>query len=76
MARTHLLWTTAEAAAFLRISPKTLRNWRSMGRGPAYERHAGRRGVFYRPAVVRRWQKDNTWVIDPEARLSAARRTI
>ena len=26
----------AEAAAFLGISPKTLTNWRSLGKGPSY----------------------------------------
>ena len=30
-----------EAAEFLRLSPQTLRNWRTQSRGPAYSR-AGR----------------------------------
>jgi hypothetical protein len=30
-----------EAAKFLRLSPQTLRNWRTQSRGPAYSR-AGR----------------------------------
>ncbi|WP_183068932.1 helix-turn-helix domain-containing protein [Streptomyces sp. gCLA4] len=76
MARADELWTTAETAAFLGWSPKTLRNKRSQGVGPAYEVHRGRRGVLYRPAVVRRWQKTNTRVIDPEERLRTARRNI
>ncbi|MPV50275.1 helix-turn-helix domain-containing protein [Pseudactinotalea sp. HY160] len=28
------LLTTAEAAAYLSLSPRTLRNWRWLGRGP------------------------------------------
>ncbi|MFB7517247.1 helix-turn-helix domain-containing protein [Streptomyces sp. NPDC056144] len=70
------VWTTAEAALFLRIAPKTLRNWRCAGRGPAYEVRQGHRGVLYRPAVVQAWQKTNTRVVDPEKRLRAARRGI
>ncbi|MFI1975409.1 helix-turn-helix domain-containing protein [Streptomyces wedmorensis] len=70
------VWTTAEASAFLGVAPKTLRNWRCAGRGPAYEVRHGRKGVLYRPAVVRAWQKTNTRVVDPEKRLRAARRGI
>ncbi|MEU5218486.1 helix-turn-helix domain-containing protein [Streptomyces sp. NPDC020807] len=75
-ARGDQVWTTAQAAAFLRVAPKTLRNWRCIGRGPAYEVHQGHRGVLYRPSVVRAWQKTNTRVVDPEKRLRAARRGI
>ncbi|MGB3733126.1 helix-turn-helix domain-containing protein [Microbacterium sp.] len=42
--------TTAEAAALLALSPKTLANWRALGQGPAYRR-AGR-VVRYDRAVV------------------------
>ncbi|MGW6704721.1 helix-turn-helix transcriptional regulator [Streptomyces sp. NPDC054956] len=76
MPRSDQLWSSAEAATFLRIAPKTLRNWRSTGRGPAYVKRDGCREVFYRPADVQRWQKAHTQVIDPEARLRAARRSI
>jgi chromatin segregation and condensation protein Rec8/ScpA/Scc1 (kleisin family) len=34
-----------EAAKFLRLSPQTLRNWRSQCRGPVYIR-AGRRILY------------------------------
>jgi DNA-binding transcriptional MerR regulator len=34
--------TTKEAAAFLRIKPRTLANMRNKGLGPAYRRHGGR----------------------------------
>lgn len=37
-----------EAAAYLRISPQTLRRWRSVGRGPAYHKIGG--AVRYRLA--------------------------
>lgn len=30
--------TTAEAAAYIRRSPGTLKNWRSQGRGPKYHK--------------------------------------
>lgn len=33
--------TPAEAAEFLGVSAKTLNNWRSKGRGPAYVKYAG-----------------------------------
>jgi hypothetical protein len=34
--------TTKEAAAFLRIKPRTLANMRSQELGPAYRKHGGR----------------------------------
>lgn len=33
--------TSTEAADFLGVSPKTLNNWRSQGRGPAYVKYTG-----------------------------------
>ena len=33
--------SSAEAAEFLGVNPKTLNNWRSQGKGPAYVKHAG-----------------------------------
>jgi Helix-turn-helix domain len=45
--------TTAEAAAFLRISPVTLGRWRIEGCGPAY-RKFGRR-VVYAHADLAAW---------------------
>ncbi len=40
------LLTAAEAAQFLRLSEKTLANWRSSGRGPAYIKTGGRIGYL------------------------------
>ncbi|WP_198679475.1 helix-turn-helix domain-containing protein [Thermomonospora amylolytica] len=60
MATTTLpaLLTPAEAAAYLRRSPKTLRNWRSRGIGPKY---TGRgHGVRYRRDDLDAWIRANT----------------
>ncbi|MFB6518691.1 helix-turn-helix domain-containing protein [Streptomyces sp. NPDC056401] len=66
MARTDLLWTTAEAAEAAGVSAKTLVNWRSLKRGPKYLKPGGPRGpVRYRPADVRAWLR--TREFDPEA---------
>ena len=35
-----------EAASYLRISPKTLQKWRSVGGGPEYRLVGGRRVVY------------------------------
>ena len=42
------LYTTAEAAALLNYSERTLRRWRKAGIGPRYRRYgaAGRYGYF------------------------------
>lgn len=42
-----------EAARLLRISPQTLSNWRSAGKGPAHVRMGGR--VAYRRSVLVAW---------------------
>lgn len=55
--------SSAEAAEFLGVNPKTLNNWRSQGRGPAYVKYAGaidglgrQRGtVVYRLADLREY---------------------
>jgi hypothetical protein len=50
------LATPAEAAAYLRRSPKTLRNWRAKGEGP---RFTGRGpGVRYRWPDVEKWLRE------------------
>ena len=55
--------SSAEAAEFLGVNPKTLNNWRSQGRGPVYVKYAGaidglgrQRGtVVYRLADLREY---------------------
>lgn len=51
------LLTTAEAAAFLRLSPRTLERFRVEGTGPKYlQAGAGKRArVLYDPAELRSW---------------------
>lgn len=51
---TRLSLTTAEAARVLGVAPKTLRNWRSLGTGPAYV-ELGSRQCVYRPADLDSW---------------------
>lgn len=46
------LLTTEEAAAVLRLSPNTLRSWRTMRRGPKFAT-IGRRIVYRRSDVER-----------------------
>ena len=46
-----VVWDTDEAAAFLRISPRTLVSWRSRGMGPTYVK-AGRRVVYLQRDIV------------------------
>lgn len=45
--------TTAHAAHFLGLSPKTLANWRVRGVGPAFRRFG--RAVRYQYAELKRW---------------------
>jgi predicted site-specific integrase-resolvase len=51
------LWTQAQLAALLNVKPNTLREWRRLGKGPAYIRI--QKGVFYRKADVENWLEDN-----------------
>ena len=44
------------------VSPKTLVNWRSAGRGPKWIKLG--KGVAYRLSDVEAWERDNT--ITPE----------
>ena len=46
-----VVWDTDEAAAFLRISPRTLVSWRSRGMGPTYIK-VGRRVVYLQRDIV------------------------
>lgn len=50
--------TSREVARFLRVSEGTLRNWRSEGSGPKFERVG--RSVRYDWAEVRRWSQQST----------------
>jgi len=49
----ELLWTTKEAATYLRVPVATLYTWRSRRTGPIG--HKVGRHVRYDPTVVRRW---------------------
>jgi len=53
-----------EAAKLLSASPQTLRNWRHIGRGPAYSKRG--RMVRYRVQDLLNFMKERR--IDPEAR--------
>jgi hypothetical protein len=52
------LMTEAEAANFLRLVPETLRNWRSLRRGPAFVK-VGRRALYRREAISK-------WIVSRE----------
>lgn len=47
------LATTEEVAAYLNVSPQTLANWASQGRGPAYFKIEGQRRYDW--DVVQKW---------------------
>ncbi len=56
------LLTPSELAVMLGMSPRTLANWRSNGKGPPYlsigeppEGHQDRRKVRYQRAVAEQW---------------------
>lgn len=54
MERVPILVDTRGAAELLALSPGTLKNWRSQGRGPRYVIGPGGL-VRYRPADLREW---------------------
>lgn len=49
--------TLQEAAAFLRLDPRTLDNMRQRGTGPLYSKHGGR--VVYRRDDLIAWSNDS-----------------
>lgn len=55
------LFTTKEAANYLRCSPPTLERWRTQGTGPVYRRRGpGKRsGILYRKSDLDAWLDDN-----------------
>jgi predicted DNA-binding transcriptional regulator AlpA len=53
------LLTTPEVAAILRLSTKTLENWRWRKEGPPYQR-ISRRAIFYRRGDLQQWVHDQT----------------
>jgi len=57
MADNVSLLTTVEAAAFLRLSPRTLERFRVEGTGPKFlKAGAGKRArVLYEPEALRTW---------------------
>lgn len=54
------LLDAAQAAAYLGMSPKTLKKWRSKGAGPVYSR-ISRNRVRYRKSAL------DAWVVAHEA---------
>lgn len=59
-----------KAAAFLNVAPKTLANWRAMGKGPKFCR-LGRR-IVYRVDDLRRFMDEH--LFDPDEREGWVRR--
>lgn len=52
--------STADAAAVLGLSRKTLTNWRWQGKGPRFQKTPGRRGaVRYPLSELRAWRAEN-----------------
>lgn len=63
-------YPVAKAAAYLNVAPKTLANWRSMGKGPKFCR-LGRR-VVYRVDDLRQFMDEH--LFDPDEREGWLRR--
>lgn len=55
------LLTTIQAAQKIGLKPKTLHQWRSLGRGPRYVKLGFR--VFYKPSDLAQWVDSRT--VDP-----------
>lgn len=53
------LLTTAEAAKFIGISPRTLETWRSKLTGPTYIKAPGSAAVRYRETDLEKWVEDS-----------------
>ncbi|HEX8382859.1 MAG TPA: DNA-binding protein [Sphingomonas sp.] len=52
----HKLLTEGEAAPHVGVAPKTLANWRGLGRGPKFIK-AGKR-IAYDPADIETWKAE------------------
>jgi excisionase family DNA binding protein len=52
------LLTTAEAATYLSLSPRTLESWRSQLRGPQYVKVSGK-AIRYRPEDLEQWVNES-----------------
>jgi hypothetical protein len=63
-------YTAPKSAAFLNVAPKTLANWRAMGKGPKFCR-LGRR-IVYRVEDLRRFMDEH--LFDPDEREGWLRR--
>ena len=50
---------TDAAAHYLLMSPKTLKNHRSIGSGPKYRKHGGR--VAYHKEDLDQWSEERKW---------------
>jgi hypothetical protein len=64
LAMSELSLTAKEAAAFLRCSESTLRNWRCEGRGPAFHKLSERK-VIYDRADLERFKLERRCVPSP-----------
>jgi hypothetical protein len=49
-------WTTADVAAFLGVTPSTIRAYAARHQMPEADRRIGREPVW-RPATIRKWHK-------------------
>ena len=50
----NTMLSTHEAAPLVGVAPKTLENWRTLGRGPTFVKAGGR--VVYDPADIEIWK--------------------
>lgn len=66
--RSELLFTANEAAAYLKLSPDTLRAYRARGVGPKYIHLKGQQGLRYRFGDLRSWLDSRTTTPKPRSR--------
>jgi hypothetical protein len=60
-----------EAAAFLRVSPRSLQRWRTTGGGPEFTRLGGKR-IGYRRSVLAAWTAGKTFASTSEEQARVA----
>ena len=60
-----MLLSTAEAAQLIGLDPKTLENWRALGKGVKFIR-IGERAIRYRPQDVRAFIELGSGRADPQ----------
>jgi excisionase family DNA binding protein len=49
------LFSTKEAAEYLKVTPGTVENWRYAGTGPKFTKPGGRGRIYYTETSLKEW---------------------